>query len=153
MNYSVAEQETNATQLVDVVLVTLNSAATKVSYPCNSRANKLADSHPESPGNCMKEKDLNPCSDSGECGPGVRCVPLGPNREKYCLARYPSQHHSHVPETGRKSGDIGADCETDDDCKDTTDENDRLCCQVVTFFRRKPRKMCDRIHYDTKCIL
>lgn len=118
----------------------------------------------------MKEKDLLPCGTSADCGAGIRCVPLGPNRERYCLARYPSQHHTHVPETGRESGDlgkafslnqylfgtnimIGADCKTDKDCKETTDEGERLCCQVVTFFRRKPRKICDKIYYDTKCIL
>jgi len=122
---------------------------------------------PEVPGYCVKEKDLEVCANSADCGEGGRCVSLGRTGERYCLPR-PTQRHGAavvadelnslpaLPAAGHTSGakgGLGAQCSYSADCKPHTENGvDKLCCQNVSRGRQGVRRICDRVTPISSCI-
>lgn len=128
------------------------------------------DLKPETPGYCVKEKDLQPCDDSSDCSAGNRCLPLGRSSEMYCMPSLSTPDQRPVvpasagtaavqppranPAFGNKLGGLGAACQSTADCAPyTADETSRLCCQDVHRFRQPTRRQCDRLRENiSACI-
>lgn len=112
---------------------------------------------PEVPGNCVREKDLEPCEDNDDCQSGTRCLPLGRSSELYCMpvlnhrpavvvANNNNNNNGHE-DASLVGGRLGALCQTDNDCAEmTADRSSRLCCQDVRRGRQGVRRQCDRYH-------
>lgn len=123
---------------------------------------------PEVPGYCVKEKDLEGCATSADCGEGGRCVSLGRTGERYCLPRSdesvePEASNNGInelpalPASGHMkgaTGGLGATCTYSADCKThVNDGGDKLCCQNVSRGRMGVRRICDRVTPISSCIM
>lgn len=131
------------------------------------------DLKPETPGFCVKEKDLQPCVDSADCPSSTRCLPLGRSSELYCMPGSASIAQRPVvaasgsseaaaavqpprgsPAFSSQLGKLGSPCQTSADCNPyTEDETSRLCCQNVHRFRQPTRRQCDRYRENVSTCL
>lgn len=111
------------------------------------------DLKPDTPGFCVKEKDLQPCDDRSDCPSTSKCLPLGRSNELYCLPSAPSFGQRPASEPSRANselvsnqlGKLGSACQSTADCSPyTEDETSRMCCQNVHRFRQPTRRQCDR---------
>jgi len=119
---------------------------------------------PEVPGSCVKEKDLQECRTTADCGRGARCTALGRTADqRYCTpaggATRGAELSRHAPPMSSKSavdlskGSLGSSCETTAECRAVTnDGEDGLCCKDVHRARLGVRRQCDRVHSMGACI-
>jgi len=117
--------------------------------------------NPESPGSCVKEKDLHGCQSSGDCEGGTGCVAIGRSRESYCVpgadrkhgGSGPLRHAARVVTGSGSLGGLGSPCESSSDCKPfTKDGLSELCCKDVHMGRHGTKRQCDRGDTVNACI-
>jgi len=105
---------------------------------------------PEVPGYCVREKDLQGCTSSGDCQKGTKCVSLGRTGEKYCLPRSELNAQEPSVKDDTKHGGLGAHCTASADCR--TSSEVPLCCQDVRRGRQGVRRSCDRVTPISICL-